>query len=102
MPVARGYLLDEDDRARRELIGRLMCDGEVDLAALSASHGINAEQYFAPELRALSDTGGPASWDGDLHRIETSSLGKLLVRNVCMVFDRYLREHGAHWFSPTV
>src|SRR6185436_11133068 len=31
LPVARGIALDDDDRVRRAVIGRLMCDGEVDL-----------------------------------------------------------------------
>ena len=102
LPVARGYALDADDCARREVISRLMCDGEVDLSALGETHGIDAEMYFARELRDLGELDGLASWDGDLHRIETSSLGKLLVRNVCMVFDRYLRDRGPARFSPTI
>jgi oxygen-independent coproporphyrinogen-3 oxidase len=89
LPVQRGFVLDHDDRARRTLIGRLMCDGRVDLARLGRDHGIDAPAYFAHELASLATLPELAAYDPVEQQITTTEVGKLLVRNVCMVFDRY-------------
>jgi oxygen-independent coproporphyrinogen-3 oxidase len=101
LPVHRGCVLDVDDRARRTLISTLMCNGEVDLEALGVEHGIDAESYFADELATLSET-QLAAFDPDAHRITTTEMGKLLVRNVCMVFDRYQGRGNHERFSSTI
>lgn len=89
LPVQRGFVLDRDDRARRMLIGRLMCEGRVDLRQLGREHEIDAPKYFAHELSALSALPELAAYDAAEQEVTTTAIGKLLVRNVCMVFDRY-------------
>jgi oxygen-independent coproporphyrinogen-3 oxidase len=71
------------------VIDRLMCDGQVDLGRIGGEHGIDAPAYFARELQALGALGDLATYDGDARIVRTSAHGRLLVRNVCMVFDRY-------------
>ncbi len=103
LPVRRGVVLDRDDRMRRDLIGSLMCDGKVDLQALGRTYDVDAEAYFSKELAALSSLGDLATHDHAWHRITTTPMGKLLVRNVCMVFDRYLQEAAEpQRFSSTI
>jgi oxygen-independent coproporphyrinogen-3 oxidase len=97
LPVARGAELDADDRIRRTLIERLMCDGEADLDSLEQRFGIAPLEYFAQELTTLE----PALASLDHHTIRTTPLGKLLVRNVCMGFDRYYRQDASR-FSSTI
>jgi len=89
LPVERGFVLDADDRARAALINRLMCDGSVDLARLGTDYQLDPERYFAHELASLAQLRELASYDSASHTIHTTPIGKLLVRNVCMVFDRY-------------
>lgn len=102
LPVARGFDLDSDDRARATLIQRLMCDGEVDLDRLGREHGLDAAAYFQRELSALQHVADLASYEPEGRMITTTPLGKLLVRNVCMVFDRYLRSTDEQRFSTTI
>jgi len=107
LPVARGIALDDDDRVRRAVIGRLMCDGEVDLRWIGLEHGLDDLSYFAPELAALRKLGELASYDRATHTLRATDLGRLLIRNVCMVFDRYNRVasaagDGQSRFSPTI
>lgn len=103
LPVRRGFVLDRDDRVRRELIEQLMCEGEIDLAALGRRYDLDAETYFAAELRDLGSLGDLADYDRSAHRVTTTPMGKLLVRNVCMVFDRYFREAAERpQFSSTI
>jgi oxygen-independent coproporphyrinogen III oxidase len=89
LPITRGIELDDDDRLRRAVIDRLMCDGQADLGRIGGEYGIDAPAYFARELQALGALGELATYDGDARTVRTTALGRLLVRNVCMVFDRY-------------
>ncbi|MBV8758793.1 MAG: oxygen-independent coproporphyrinogen III oxidase [Deltaproteobacteria bacterium] len=89
LPIARGMTLDDDDRIRRALINELMCAGEIDLHELGRKHDIDAEALFSTELTALDPT--LATYDPRTRTIATTEVGRLLVRNVCMGFDRYLQ-----------
>jgi len=89
LPIERGFVLDDDDRVRRAVIGQLMCNGDVDLGRVAADHGLDAASYFAPEIAALGGLGELASYHPQERTISTTPLGRLLVRNICMVFDRY-------------
>jgi oxygen-independent coproporphyrinogen-3 oxidase len=100
LPSERGIPLDRDDQLRRDVIGKLMCDGEVALNELGRTYGVDAKEYFAPELRQLIELQDLASFDGAT--IRTTSMGRLLVRNVCMVFDRYFQPGGETRFSSTI
>lgn len=102
LPVARGLALSPDDRVRRDLITRLMCDFVLDLDAFELRHGIDFARDFAPECEALEPfvADGLVRWDG--RRLEVTPVGRLLVRNVAMVFDRYLRRDADTRFSRAI
>jgi oxygen-independent coproporphyrinogen-3 oxidase len=91
-PIERGYRLDEDDMIRRQVILALMCAFEVNFDEFAARTGRRFSEYFETELHELA--AGPAR-DGlviaDDRRLALTTTGRLLVRNVCMVFDRHLR-----------
>jgi oxygen-independent coproporphyrinogen-3 oxidase len=92
LPCFRGWRLSADDRLRRDVIHALMCQFTVSIAAVEATHGITFSRYFAIELDGLK----PMIDDGLVEiapdTITVTSRGRLLVRNVAMVFDRFLRE----------
>jgi oxygen-independent coproporphyrinogen-3 oxidase len=92
LPCFRGWRLSDDDRLRRDVIHTLMCQFSVSVAAIEATHGIAFERYFAIELDELK----PMIDDGLVEiapdAITVTSRGRLLVRNVAMVFDLFLRE----------
>src|SRR5262249_12315365 len=105
-PVERGDALTDDDQVRRDVISGLICNFHLDAAGLRGRCGIELEERFAPELDRLAQPGGPES-DGLVRRasdgLTVTDLGRLFVRNVCMVFDRYLAAHdGRPVFSRTV
>lgn len=92
--VERGVELDDDDRLRRGVIERLMCDLRVDLKALCRAYG-RPPDFFADELRALQPMvadGTAMTGDG---LICVREEGRPFVRAVCAVFDRYLRSGAA-------
>jgi oxygen-independent coproporphyrinogen III oxidase len=97
-PTERGYALDDDDRLRRHVITELMCNGYLDVHDTGRRFGIAFGQYFAAELAELTGPGSPAA-DGlvrvDGKAITVTPRGRMFVRNVCMIFDRYLRARTA-------
>ncbi len=90
LPVFRGLQLNEDDQLRADVIQRLMCQGEIPMAALERRYLIDFRAYFAEALENLR----PLVEDGlvriEPQRIVATSRGRLLVRNMAMCFDRYL------------
>ena len=98
--MTKGLALSDEDRLRRDVIERLMCDLSVDLSAEAARYGKTAD-HFRGEIEMLEPmiADGIASVDGD--RISISKSGQLLVRAVCALFDRYL-DRGAARHSQAV
>jgi oxygen-independent coproporphyrinogen-3 oxidase len=89
--TARGYRLHRDDHIRREVIKHIMCDLELHKASLEQRWQIDFDSYFAAELEGLK----PLEQDGLLTMTDDSiyvtDTGRLLIRNIAMVFDRYLQ-----------
>ena len=90
LPVVRGIALGMDDLLRRAIIGKLMCQFELSIRAIEQAFPIVFADYFASELAALRlhQQDGLISVDDEW--LTVSRRGRLLIRNLCMVFDRYL------------
>lgn len=94
--TVRGVPLDADDRLRAEIISRLMCGYDVDLAQVSKCHGVALETFLesVPGLQSL-ESDGLVAMDGP--RLGLTPRGKPLVRSVCAAFDRhYTGAEGRH------
>jgi oxygen-independent coproporphyrinogen-3 oxidase len=102
MPLARGYLLTDEDKIRRETIMRVMCDFSLDYAAMSQQLGVNFAGHFAGELAALT----PFAADGLVRfspaGLEVTDTGRLFIRNVAMTFDNTLISAGERKHSRTI
>jgi len=91
LPVYRGIELTPDDLLRRSVIQSLMCHFEVSIDALEVEHLIDFERYFAAEIADLREMekGGLLTFGHKTISVEPR--GRMLVRVIAMVFDRYLR-----------
>ena len=95
LPVARGLELGHDDLVRRAVIQALACHFRLSMESIELAYLVDFKDYFAREmadLRRLQDEG---LVDLSEDWITVTPRGRLLVRVVCMVFDRYLREAQA-------
>jgi len=101
-PIARGYLLTEDDKQRRETIMRLMCDLGLDYAAMSQRLGFDFESHFEPELSSLADLEADGLVEKTSAGLNVTDLGRLLIRNIAMRFDAYLPSESEQRFSKTI
>ena len=95
LPVARGLALCSDDLLRRDVIQKLMCDFALDLRDLAARRDVDVAERFAPELARLAELAKDGLLTLAPGRIAVTPKGRLLVRNICMVFDDYFGEPAA-------
>ncbi|HVU35409.1 MAG TPA: oxygen-independent coproporphyrinogen III oxidase [Opitutaceae bacterium] len=98
LPVERGLRITAEDRNRREIIMRIMCDRRLDFADLSRRLGLDFAATYANELAGLADL----ETDGLIVRtargVEVTGIGVPLLRVVAMRFDTTLsaspRKHS--------
>ncbi|MBB4511664.1 oxygen-independent coproporphyrinogen III oxidase [Paraburkholderia fungorum] len=102
LAITRGVRLTADDRLRRDVITQLMCNLELRFDEFEAAYGIRFADTFEPELERLRgfERDGLVSVSG--HKLEVQMAGRMLVRNIAMVFDRYLGQQTLERFSRTV
>ncbi|HVL36367.1 MAG TPA: oxygen-independent coproporphyrinogen III oxidase [Burkholderiales bacterium] len=94
LPVARGVELTADDLVRRAVIHALLCHFRVSIESIELAYLIDFRRYFAPEMGELQALAAEGLVELTPDWIEVKPRGRLLVRAVCMVFDRYLRERA--------
>lgn len=92
IPVFRGIELEPDDILRREIINQLLCHFTLDIKQLEEKWRITFEDYFATALPRIYQMADDGLLSISEKKLEISSTGRLLARNICMEFDRYLEE----------
>ncbi len=104
VPIARGIKLDRDDVIRREVINALMCQSEVRASDLRDRYGLEFSAYFARELATLVPMAEDGLVEIDDTGVRVLPRGRLLLRNVAMAFDGYLKQSPDNLvrFSRTV
>jgi oxygen-independent coproporphyrinogen-3 oxidase len=91
LPVARGLALSHDDLARRAIIQSLVCNFRLSIEAIELAWLIDFRRHFAAELEDLAALADDGLVEISEDWITVTPQGRLLVRAVCMVFDRYMR-----------
>jgi oxygen-independent coproporphyrinogen-3 oxidase len=92
LPVMRGIELNSDDLARRAVIQALMCQFALAKASVEVAYLIDFDRTFATELEELREFARLGLIADEGRWLVVSPRGRLVIRNICMVFDRYLRH----------
>lgn len=92
LAVFRGVIIDQDDLIRRDVIMQLICHFDLNFAAIEAKHSIKFSDYFSNEIERLSAMHDDGLIELNKSSIRVTAKGRLLIRNICMVFDRYLAD----------
>jgi len=92
LPVLRGIELTQDDLVRRAVIQALICHFRLSTESIELAYLVDFKAYFARELADLSAFQAEGLVDVTVDWINITPRGRLLVRAICMVFDRYLRD----------
>ncbi len=102
LAVHKGYACDEDDSIRRGVIQEIMCHHRLRYDWVEQQYGLDMQTYFATELQALQ----PLAEDGLItltdNGFTVTNRGRILLRHVAMVFDRYLQQRRAASFSKVI
>jgi oxygen-independent coproporphyrinogen-3 oxidase len=92
LPVFKGLILNADDKIRRAVITQLICHFYLDFSTFQQEYNIDFNEYFYTELQALQTMQQDGLVNLSARKIEVLPVGRLLIRNICMVFDRYLTQ----------
>jgi oxygen-independent coproporphyrinogen-3 oxidase len=104
LPFERGVVLNEDDLIRQYVIMELMSNFKLDIKRFNELFNVDFNTYFADAVEALKPFAEDELLTLTDDKIECSETGTLLIRNICMPFDAYMKKHSANkkTFSKTV
>ncbi len=103
LPVERGKVLSQDDQIRKWVIGALMCHFQLNKDNFFQMFHKNFDDYFVDEQKHIQECQNNRLLTVDAQNLVVTDLGKIFIRNICMGFDWYLRQHQAKQkFSRTV
>jgi len=102
IPVMKGYQLNKDDRIRKQVIQDLSCHFTLDKNRIAELFDIDFDEYFSSELKQLSTFENDGLVITSNQQLIVSAKGRLLIRNICMVFDYHLRQQTQQQFSKVI
>ena len=104
LPFERGVVLSEDDQIRQYVVMELMSNFKLDIKRFESIFGVNFKEYFADAIKELETFAQEELLTINDTAIECSQTGTLLIRNICMPFDAYMKKHiqNSKTFSKTV
>ncbi len=94
LPIVKGLLVDDDDRLRKYVIMQIICNLQLDLAELKRRYGVGFFDYFPEEQCALLRLQNDGLIRLDETLLIVTAKGRPFLRNICMVFDRYMKADG--------
>jgi oxygen-independent coproporphyrinogen-3 oxidase len=90
----RGVGLNDDDSIRRAVIKQLMCNFELDMDKIAQTFDLDFANYFAEDMELLQTFINDELVIIEGNILQVAPKGKLLIRNICMCFDVYLRQRA--------
>lgn len=102
LPVEKALRLTDDDRRRRTVIMRLMCDRRLDFAQLSRAIGTSFEAQFAAELAGLGDLVADGLLARTADGFAVTSAGVPLLRVIAMRFDSSIPHPAARRHAQAI
>lgn len=102
MPAVKYIKTSIKDRLREYVIMNLLCHDYIDFKDVNQKFGIDAITYFINEIQQLGEMQSDRLIDMDAAGIRVLPRGRLLGRNVAMVFDEYLDKTHKNRFSKVI
>jgi len=104
LPFEKGVELSDDDYLRKAVIMELMANFSIDIKRVEKEHGISFKKYFADAMDTLEEFAKEDIITITDEKITVSPTGTLLIRNIAMPFDAYMKKYNGSEknFSKTV
>jgi oxygen-independent coproporphyrinogen-3 oxidase len=104
LPFERGVVLSDDDFLRKAVIMELMANFHIDIKRVEREFEIDFFDYFSDAVEELEEFVEADLMSIDKNEIRVSTTGTLLIRNIAMPFDAYMKKYAQSKksFSKTV
>ena len=102
LPTDRGFDLTRDDVIRRDVIMTIMCSMPLEFGAFEARHGLPFAETFGDELARLAPYAEAGLIEIGDRGLRVPPQGRLFVRALAMVFDRYLGRPTVSTYSKLI
>jgi oxygen-independent coproporphyrinogen-3 oxidase len=104
LPFERGVILSNDDFLRKAVIMELMANFHIDIKRVELEFKIDFFDYFRDAIDELQGFVEADLMTIDENEIRVSTTGTLLIRNIAMPFDAYMKKYAKSKksFSKTV
>lgn len=104
LPFEKGVVLNDDDKIRKFVIMELMSNFKLDIKRFESLFNVNFNEYFSDAIEALRPFEEEELLSINDEFITCSETGTLLIRNISMAFDAYMKKHAKNskTFSKTV
>ena len=104
LPFERGIVLNDDDKIRQDVIMELMSNFKLDIKRFESLYDLSFKTYFSDEIKALKEFEEADLVSVSDEKIEVAPTGTMLIRNIVMPFDAYMKAHSSSikTFSKTV
>ena len=79
-----------------------MCTFRVDKQAFQEKFSVDFDAFFAAESEPMKYYAGEGMLTNDTNSVNITPLGAVFIRNICMVFDGYLKQQKQELFSRTI
>ena len=100
LPYCKGILLNEEDILRKEVIMSLMSNFYLDIKKIETKFSIKFKEHFKESLEELKELSEFVEVSDEA--IKVTPTGTLLIRNIAMCFDEYMKNIKNKRFSKTV
>ncbi|MFY9075727.1 oxygen-independent coproporphyrinogen III oxidase [Malaciobacter mytili] len=104
LPTFKGYKLSKDDEIRQFVIMELMSNFSLNIKRVEEKFNIEFNEYFKEDLPQLEEFIEAQLVSITNEKIQVSQTGTMLIRNICMPFDAYLKKipENKRRFSKTI
>ena len=104
LPIFKGFSLSDDDILRQNVIMELMSNFSLNIKRIEERFNITFKDYFADAILELQEFVNDDLLNINDDKIEATPTGTMLIRNICMPFDAYLKKipEDKRRFSKTV
>ncbi|MBU3956388.1 oxygen-independent coproporphyrinogen III oxidase [bacterium] len=99
-PIFRGFKLSTDDLIRREIIHSIICNYCLDFADIERKYKIKFKEYFRKEMNLLKYLEEDNMIKVYKASFKVTSLGRVFIRHICKVFDKFTRNKKCKVFGP--
>ncbi len=104
LPFAKGIRLSNEDKIRKAVIMQLMSNFKLDFSTINQQFAFDFKEHFKEALEELKPLEEEGLVEINAKGIWVSETGALLIRNIVMPFDAYLKKFNTNQkvFSKTI